>query len=100
VTVEAVERLEAVGPDGPPEGLRATTGRDLVRDLAAVLSFALNAVFLPDRDAVRALVPPVRRGRPGWRAGVVSCRRPRRAAWRAGRRRAIRCDVHSTGRRT
>jgi len=56
MTVSVTERLEAVRRDGEPELVIATGGKELVRDLAAVLSFALNATFDTDGDVVRRLV--------------------------------------------
>lgn len=57
VTVSITEHLEAVELDGEPAGLVATSGTELVDDLADVMSFALNAVFSRDHDLVRRLVP-------------------------------------------
>lgn len=56
-TVEVWDRLEAERPDGVPEFLKATSGQDLVNDVAAVLAFALNTTWSTDRDRVRRLVP-------------------------------------------
>jgi len=63
VTVEVIERLEAVRPNGERDFLVATGGGEIVRDLAAVLSFALNATFDPDGDLVRRLIAPGRTDR-------------------------------------
>lgn len=55
--VEAVDKLEAVRPDGSNDFMIATGGNELVDDIAYVLTFALNATFSRDSDAVRRLVP-------------------------------------------
>lgn len=55
--VEAVDKLEAVRPDGSNEFMLATSGNELIDDIAYVLTFALNATFSRDGDAVRRLVP-------------------------------------------
>lgn len=57
VTLSVTEHLEAENLDGSGFGLVATGGRELVDDLADVLSFALNSVFNRDGDLVRRLVP-------------------------------------------
>ena len=57
VTVEVWDRLEAERPDGEAEFLVATSGEDLVQDVAAVLAFALNTTWSTDYDLVRRLVP-------------------------------------------
>ena len=57
VTVSVTERLEAVRPDGTDDILIASSGKELIDDLADVLSFALNAVFSSDHDLVHRLVP-------------------------------------------
>jgi hypothetical protein len=44
-------------PDGRDDILIATSGTELIDDLADVLSFALNAVFSRDHDLVHRLVP-------------------------------------------
>lgn len=56
VTVTVREQLEAER-DGQESGLVATSGEEIVDDLAAVLSFALNAVFHRSGDLVQRLVP-------------------------------------------
>jgi hypothetical protein len=56
VTLSVSERLEAVLPDGSNATLIATSGTELIDDLADVLSFALNAVFSRDHDLVHRLV--------------------------------------------
>jgi hypothetical protein len=57
VTVSVTEQLEAELPDGRDDILIATSGTELIDDLAYVLSFALNAVFSRDHDLVHRLVP-------------------------------------------
>ena len=57
VTVEVVDRLESERPDGQPEFMVATSGRELVADVATVLAFALNVTCSTDVDLVRRLVP-------------------------------------------
>lgn len=57
VTVEFVERLEAVRLDGTPEMMASTGGDQILDDLAFVLSFAFNATFGSDHDMVRRLIP-------------------------------------------
>lgn len=57
VTVEVWDRLEAERPDGEPEFMIATSGQDLIADVAAVLAFALNTTWSTDGDLVRRLVP-------------------------------------------
>lgn len=57
VTVEVWDRLEAERPDGKPEVIAATSGKDLVADVAAVLAFVLNTTWSTDLDIVRRLVP-------------------------------------------
>lgn len=55
--VEAVDKLEAMRPDGSNDFMIATGGNELIDDIAYVLTFALNATFSRDGDAVRRLVP-------------------------------------------
>jgi hypothetical protein len=57
VTLSITEHLEATNPDGTSFGLIATSGTNLIDDLADVLSFGLNSVFSKDGDLVRRLVP-------------------------------------------
>lgn len=57
VTVAVQERLEAVRPDGQADFLIATSGTEIIADLAAVLSFATNLTFHTDHDLVHRLVP-------------------------------------------
>lgn len=64
VGVEVWDRLEAERPDGEPEFLVATSGEDLVADVATVLAFAFNTTWSTDRDLVRRLVPNTPSGRP------------------------------------
>lgn len=56
-TVSVTEHLEAEMPDGTDSMLIATSGSDLIDDLADVLSFGLNSVFTRDHDLSRRLVP-------------------------------------------
>lgn len=68
VWVTLVERLEATRPDGTDEFLVSTGGDEIYEDLAAILSFAFNAVFDLDHDRARQLIggrsrrPRTRRG--------------------------------------
>ena len=57
VTLSVTEHLEAVFPDGRDDILIASSGTELIDDLADVLSFVLNAVFSRDHDLVHRLVP-------------------------------------------
>jgi hypothetical protein len=57
VTLSVTEHLEAEHPDGEPSVLIATSGIELIDQLADVLSFGLNSVFSRDGDLVRKLVP-------------------------------------------
>lgn len=65
VTVEVVDRLEAERADGEPEFMIATSGQELVADVAAVLAFTMNTTWSTDLDLVRRLVPDTLSGRPG-----------------------------------
>jgi len=56
VQVSIVEHLEAEQPDGTPEVRIATSGTELIDDLADLLSFAPNSVFSRNRDLVDRLV--------------------------------------------
>lgn len=51
-----IERLEAVRPDGSDEWMISTGGEEVAADLAAVLSFALNATFTTVRDKADRLI--------------------------------------------
>lgn len=64
VTVEVMDRLEAERPDGQPEFMVATSGQDLVDDVATVLAFATNTTWSSDHDLVRRLVPDALSQRP------------------------------------
>lgn len=64
VTLEALERLEAVRPDGQPELLIATGGTELLDDAAAVFAFALNVTCSRNAALVERLVPPTLGTRP------------------------------------
>ena len=55
-TATVTEHLEAKELDGSDSVLVATSGDDLIDDLAAVLSFRTNSVFSRDVDLVRRLV--------------------------------------------
>ncbi len=57
-TATVVEHLEAEEPDGSRAGLAATSGDELIDDLAAVLSFCTNSTFTRDIDLARRLVSP------------------------------------------
>lgn len=64
VSVEVWDRLEAERPDGEAEFMVATSGDELVADVAAVLAFVFNTTWSTDRDLVRRLVPSARAERP------------------------------------
>jgi hypothetical protein len=55
--VEAVDRLETKRMDGTDDFLIATSGDELIDDIAYVLTFVLNRTFSRDGDQVRRLVP-------------------------------------------
>lgn len=57
VTVESTEKLESVQLNGEPEILVSTGGRELLEDIANVLSFALNVTFSSSLDEARRLIP-------------------------------------------
>jgi hypothetical protein len=57
-TATAVEHLEAKEADGSDAVLIATSGDELIDDLAAVLSFRTNSLFSRDIDLVRRLLSP------------------------------------------
>lgn len=61
VTITVREQLEAER-DGQESSLIATSGEEIIDDLAAVLSFALNAVFHRSGDLVQRLVPAEMQG--------------------------------------
>src|SRR6202012_4471764 len=63
VTASVTEHLEAEYPDGETSVLVATSGDDLLGQLADVLSFGLNSIFSSDSDLVRRLVPTSTGGR-------------------------------------
>ncbi|MDR7172837.1 hypothetical protein J2W56_006603 [Nocardia kruczakiae] len=52
------ERLEAVRPDGTEEFMLSTGGTDILDDLAAVLSFALDATFTSVYEKAERLIGP------------------------------------------
>lgn len=56
MTVETTERLEAVTPEGGREALISTSGDQLFDEIGAVISFALNLVFVRDQDMARRLI--------------------------------------------
>lgn len=56
VTIEAREQLEAVNWRGDREVLAATSGDQLIDEIAAVVSFALNATCVRDGDMARRLI--------------------------------------------
>jgi hypothetical protein len=55
-TATVVEHLEAKEPDGSDAVLIATSGDELIDDLAAVVSFRTNSLFSRDVDLVRRLI--------------------------------------------
>lgn len=57
--LEVVDRLEATRPDGTDDFMIATSGEDLINDLADVMTFALNRTVSTDHDLVHRLVPQV-----------------------------------------
>ncbi len=57
ITVSVTEHLEARKLDGSDAMLIATSGDELIDQLADVLSFGLNSIFSRDRDLVQRLVP-------------------------------------------
>jgi hypothetical protein len=57
VMIEAVEHREALAADGTDDFVIASGGTELLDDVAAVLSFAMNSIFSRDHDLVRRLVP-------------------------------------------
>ena len=64
VTIEAVERLEAVRINGEPELLIATSGTELLNDAAAVFAFALNITCSRSVTLLERLVPTILDPRP------------------------------------
>jgi len=65
-TISVTEHLEAELPDGTRSIQVATGGTELIDDIADVLSIGLNAIFSPNVDLVRRLVPDTI-GRPAGR---------------------------------
>jgi hypothetical protein len=57
VTLSVTEHLEAETPEGEPSMIVATSGTELIDDIADVLSFGLNSVFTRDHDLARRLIP-------------------------------------------
>ncbi len=64
IAIEAVERLEAIRPDGEPEIMVATGGTELLDDAAAVFAFALNITCSRNAALVERLVPHTLGGPP------------------------------------
>jgi hypothetical protein len=64
-TATVVEHLEAKDIDGSDAGLVASSGDELLDDLAAVLSFRTNSLFSRDGDLVRRLLNPANSRRRG-----------------------------------
>lgn len=56
LTVEAREHLETLTPSGQRETLAATTGDQLLDEIADVIAFCLNAVCVRDHDMARRLI--------------------------------------------
>jgi hypothetical protein len=56
LTVEVLERLEGVQPNGQDEWLISTGGDELVEDLAMVLAFALNACVTSSFEKAQRLI--------------------------------------------
>lgn len=56
-TVEAREQLEAQSPSGTLEVLAATSGDQLLDEVAAVVAFCTNATCVRDHDMARRLCP-------------------------------------------
>ena len=56
LTVEVRERLEKVAESGQRETLVATNGDQLIDEVAAVVSFCLNAVCVRDYDIARRVI--------------------------------------------
>lgn len=56
ITIEAREQLEAVDWNGNPEVLAATSGDQLIDEIAAVVSFAVNVTCVRDGDMARRLI--------------------------------------------
>ncbi|MBB4087086.1 hypothetical protein [Sphingomonas carotinifaciens] len=56
MTIEARERLEAETESGSPEVLVATSGEQLIDEIAAVVSFCLNVVCVRDFEMARRLI--------------------------------------------
>jgi hypothetical protein len=58
LTVEARERLETLTEDGTSEALVATSGDQLLDEIADVIAFYLNVVCVRDLDTARRLIAP------------------------------------------
>src|SRR3954464_8042110 len=56
LTVEAKEQLETLTLSGQPEMLAATSGDQLLDEIAAVIAFCLNATCVRDHDMARRLI--------------------------------------------
>lgn len=57
LTIEAIERLEAEGPDGTSEMLISTGGEELLGDAATVFAFSMNATCSRNLSLVERAVP-------------------------------------------
>jgi hypothetical protein len=71
LTIEVMERLEAVRPDGSDEVMVATGGTELIDDAADVFSFALNVTCSRNAALVERLVPQQLGGRPTRMSGSI-----------------------------
>lgn len=56
LTIEAREQLETLTEDGKQEVLAATSGDQLIDEIAAVITFCLNVVCVRDYDMARRLI--------------------------------------------
>lgn len=64
LTIEVIERLEALRPDGSDEFVLATGGTELIDDAADVFAFALNVSWSRNAALIERLVPRQLDGRP------------------------------------
>lgn len=64
LTIEVIERLEAVRPDGSHDFMVATGGTELIDDVADVFAFALNVSCSRNPALMERLVPRELDGRP------------------------------------
>ncbi|WP_426763063.1 hypothetical protein ACP3TD_11610 [Pseudarthrobacter sp. 1G09] len=67
LVIEAIDRLDAVNPDGSQSWHIATDGDELIGDVAYVVSFALNVVVTGSAETAGRVI-----GRPGGRGGPGS----------------------------